>query len=250
MNSDLDFEEVFELERELRTVERELNDQRTELRTELTAAFRRANADTLHDAAEREYPLSRPEKRAVRRETTGPVRLFSEWETAYRELAADQRTARERLAAFHRDVFTELAAEEAYTVTVEPGGTSLDGPYLDVRARDGDAVVALAVDNPETEGYAYRTTEEYTEQDVENALRLHESLPEVDVERFGFLIHDTALVGDAVGADADDPDRIRAHARAEILEGLDAVDYDYLQTDESPLLAFLEAVADHGLDGG
>ena len=249
MNSDLDFEEVFELERELRTVERELNDQRTELRTELTAAFRRANADTLHDAAEREYPLSRPEKRAVRRETTGPVRLFSEWEAAYRELAADQRTARERLAAFHRDVFTELAAEEAYTVTVEPGGTSLDGPYLDVRARDGDAVVALAVDNPETEGYAYRTTAEYTEQDVENALRLSESLPDIDVERFGFLTHDTALV-DGVGVDTTDPERLRAYVRAEILEGLDALDYEYVETEGSPILAFLETVDERGLGGG
>ena len=250
MNSESDFEAVFELERELRSIERELDRQRTELRTELTAAFRRLNADALHDAAEREYPLSKPEKRAVRRETVGPVRLLPEWEETYRDLAADQRTARERLAAFHRDVFVDLADTEPYAVTVETDDAALDRPYLKVRARGVDGVVVLELDNPVTEGYAYRTTEEYTEQDVENALRLHESLPEVDVERFGFLIHDTALVGDAVGADADDPDRIRAHARAEILEGLDAVDYDYLQTDESPLLAFLEAVADHGLDGG
>ncbi|AQL42618.1 hypothetical protein BV210_07800 [Halorientalis sp. IM1011] len=248
MNSDLDFEEVFELERELRTVERELNDQRTELRTELTAAFRRANADTLHDAAEREYPLSRPEKRAVRRETTGPVRLFPEWEDAYRELAADQRTARERLAAFHRDAITDLAESEPYTVTVESGGTSLDQPYLDVRARDGDAVVALAVDNPETEGYAYRSTGEYTEQDVENALRLAESLPDIDVERFGFLTHDTALV-DGVGVDTTDPERIRAHVRAEILDGLESLDYEYVETRESPILTFLEAIDERGLNG-
>ncbi|MFB6083565.1 MAG: hypothetical protein ABEJ94_04915 [Halorientalis sp.] len=246
MDADLDFEELFELERELRAVERELRDRRTELRTELTAAFRRANADTLHDAAEREYPLSKPEKRAVRRETTGPVRLFPEWEDTYRAVAEDQRTARERLAAFHRDAVEELADGAPYAVTVERGGTSLDEPYLDVRARDGDGVVALSVDNPVTEGYAYRTTDEYTEQDVENALRLSESLPEIDVERFGFLTHDTALV-DGVGIDTTDPERIRAHVRVEILEGLDAVDYEYVETEGSPILAFLETVDDRGL---
>lgn len=245
MDTDLDFEEVFELERELRAVERELNDQRSELRTELTAAFRRANADTLHDAAEREYPLSRPEKRAVRRETTGPVRLFPEWEDAYRELASDQRTARERLSAFHHDAVTELAGGEPYTVTVETSGSGLDQSYLDVRARDGDSVVVLAVDNPVTEGYAYRTTAEYTERDVENALRLHESLPDIDIERFGFLTHDTALVDD-IGADTADPERIRAHVRVEILDGLDAVDYEYVRTDESPLLLFLETITNRG----
>jgi len=249
MDSDLDFEELFELERELRAVERELHDRRTELLTELTAAFRRANDDTLHDADEREYPLSRPEKRAVRRETTGPVRLFPEWEDTYREVADDQRTARDRLAAFHRDAVTELAAGEPYTVTVEPGGTSLDQPYLDVRARDGDGVVVLTIDNPVTEGYAYRTTAEYTEQDVENALRLSESLPDIDVERFGFLTHDTALV-DGVGVDTTDPERLRAHVRAEILDELDAVDYEYVETEGSPILAFLEAVDERGLGGG
>jgi hypothetical protein len=248
MDSELDFEEVFELERELRAVEQSLNDQRTELRTELTAAFRRANADTLHDAQDREYPLSRPEKRAVRRETAGPVRLLPEWEDAYRELADDQRTARERLTAFHRDVFTTLAEDVPYTLTAEPGGTSLDQPYLDVRARDGDSVVVLAVDNPVTEGYAYRTTGEYTEQDVENALRLSESLPDIDIERFGFLTHDTALIGD-IDADTTDPERIRAHVRVEILEGLDAVDYEYVETDESPILAFLETVDERGSGG-
>ncbi|RXK50038.1 hypothetical protein [Halorientalis pallida] len=247
MDSELDFEEAFELERELRAVERALHDQRTELQTELTAAFRRANADTLHDADQRDYPLSRPEKRAVRRETAGPVRFLPEWEDAYRELADDQRTARERLTAFHRDVFTALAADAPYTVTAEPGGTSLDRPYLDVRARDGDGVVVLAVDNPVTEGYAYRTTDEYTEQDVENALRLHESLPDIDIERFGFVTHDTALVGD-IDADTTEPERIRAHVRVEILEGLDAVDYEYVETDGSPILAFLETVDERGLD--
>ncbi len=246
MDTDLDFEEVFELERELRAVERELNDQRIELRTELTAAFRRANADTLHDAEERAYPLSRPEKRAVRRETAGPVRLLPEWEEAYRELASDQRTARERLTGFHRDIFTELAESEPYNVTVETGGTNLDQPYLDVRARDGDGVVVLAVDNPVTEGYTYRTTAAYTEQDVENALRLHESLPDIDIERFGFLTHDTALVGD-IGADTTDPERIRAHVSVEILDGLDAVDYEYVNTERSPLLAFLETADERGL---
>lgn len=247
MDADLDFEELFELERELRALERALDRQRRELRTELTAAFRRCNADTLHDAADRDYPLSRPEKRAVRRETTGPVRLLPEWEAAYRELASDQRTARERLAAFHRDAFTELADAEPYALTVEDRDTGLDRPYLDVRARDGTSVVVLELDNPVTEGYAYRTTSEFTEQDVENALRLHESLPDVDVERFGFLIHDTALIDDDVRTDTADPDRLRAHLRVEILEGLDAVDYTYHRTEGSPLLSFLESVAIRGL---
>jgi hypothetical protein len=249
MSSDRDVEELFELERELRSVERELDRQRLELREELTAAFRRSNADTLHDADERSYPLSRPEKRAVRRETTGPVRLLPEWEEAYRELAADQRTARERLASFHRDAFTAVAASEPYTLTVDGSTTSLDQPYLDVRARGADGVVVLEVDNPVTEGYAYRTTAGYSEQDVENALRLHESLPDVDIERFGFLTHDTALVDDAVGGDADDPERIRAHLRVEILDGLDAVDYEYLHTEGSPILTLLETVEERGLGG-
>ena len=250
MSSDPDFETVFETEAELRALEADLDRQRRDLRTELTAAFRRLHGETLHDAADREYPFTQPEKRAVRRETVGPVELLPEWEAAYRDLAADQRTARERLAAFHRDVFTDLAADQPYSLTVETNAARLDRPYLDLWVRGEAAVVGLEVDNPLTEGYAYRTDRDYSEQDVQNGLQLLSGLADIDIDRFGFLVHDTALVDeDDVRVDTDDPEQLRAHVQVEILDGLAAVDYEFIETEDSPVLAFLEAVEAYGLGG-
>lgn len=245
MDSDSDFETVFETERELRSIERTLDRQRRTLYEELTAAFRRLNEDNLHDAADREYPLTEPEKRAVRRETTGPVRMLPSWEERYRELAADQREAREQLASFHEDVFSAIAETDTYNLTIEASGTKLDRPYLDLWVRDGDSILVLSVDNPDTEGYAYRTTEEYTEHDIENALQLLEGLDDIDMERFGFLVHDTSLVDDDVRDDVEDTDQLRARARLQLLEGLEAVDYEYIQTEDSPVLTFIETIDEY-----
>lgn len=250
MDADLDFATVFATESELRELTARLAERRTELRAALTDAFRRRNADTLRNAGERPYPLTTPEKQAVRRETAGPVTLFPEWEERYEAVADDERAARERLAAFHRDVFAALAAAAPYDLQTEADATVLDRPYLTVRARGERGVVVLELDAGRVEGYTYRTTAAYTERDVENALRLCESLAEVDLGRFDFLTHDTALVDATVGAGATDPDRLRDRLRVEILEGLAAVDYEYVETDDSPVLAFLEACEAAGLAAG
>jgi len=247
MDADLDFEEGFEIERELRAVEADLAERREAAREELTAAFRAANAETLHDAGERTYPLSTPEKEAVRRDSVGPATLFPEREADYRDRAADQRRARRELAAFHRDAFAALADGESYEQDLTERADTLDGPYLTARLRDGDDVVVLRVDNPTTEGYAYHAAEASPPADVENALRLFETVDEIDVDRIGFLTHDNALLDhDAIDGDGDE-DRIRAALRVEILDALDAIDYEYVEREDSPLLTYVETVTEHGL---
>jgi hypothetical protein len=247
MDADLAFEEAFEIERELRAVERDLAEQRRAAREELTEAFRTANAETLHDAAERTYPLSTPEKEAVRRDSVGPATLFPEREADYRDLAADQRRARRELAAFHRDAFAALGAAESYEQRLTETPDDLDDPYLAARLRDGDDEGVLRVDNPTTEGYAYHAADEYPPADVENALRLFETIDEIAVDRIGFLTHDNALLDHgAIDGDADE-DRIRAALRVEILDALESLDYEYVEREDSPLLTYVETVDEHGL---
>jgi len=251
VESDTTHESLVDLERELRAIERELARQRRELHAELTEAFRRLNEDALHDASERTYPLSEPEKQAVRRETVGPVKLLPDWEETYRELAADQRTARDRLAAFHEDVFGALADEEPYTVETETNARVLDGPYLELRVRADDRVAVFEIDNPETEGYTYRTNGEYTEQDVENALSLCRRIDEVDLERVGFLTYNTDIVDHAsISAEIDDPDEFRRRVQVEILETLTDLAYDYVDSEGSPILTVLEALETAGFRDG
>lgn len=240
-------ETAFELEAELRSIERELDRQRTELREELTAAFRRLNGDALHDAADREYPFTTPEKRAVRRETVGPVQLLPEWEERYRDLADDQRTARERLAEFHRDAFTALAEDEPYTVSLSTPKTNLRQPYLEVRAHHDGRTVVLSVDNPLTEGYAYRQTPEYTERDVENALGLCADIEDVDVDRLGLRTYNTDLVDfTRIRNESDDPEQLRRRVQLEILETLESIDYEAVSSEESPLVTFIETIDAYG----
>jgi hypothetical protein len=248
MDADLAFDDVFELEGDLREIEVSLAEQRRTERAALTEAFRAANAETLHDAAERTYPLTAPEKEAVRRSSVGPATLFPDREADYRDLEADQRRARERLAAFHRDVFTELAADRAYEQSLTSTPDRLDEPYLTARLRRGDDVLVLRVDNPTTEGYAYRAAEDYPPEDVENALRLFETVDEIDVDRIGFLTYDNALLdhGALDGIERDE-ERIRAALRVEILDALDGLDYAYIEREDSPVLTYVEAVAEHGL---
>jgi hypothetical protein len=248
MDADLAFEEVFEIERELRDVEGRLDTQRRQERDELTAAFREANAETLHDAAERTYPLTAPEKEAVRRSSVGPATLFPDREAEYRDLEADQRDARERLAAFHRDVFAELAADRAYEQTLTATPDRLDEPYLTVRVRNDDDVLVLRVDNPTTEGYVYHAADAYPPADVENAIRLFETVDEIDVDRIGFLTYDNALLDhDSLDGIEPDEERIRAALRVEILDALDRLDYEYVEREDSPVLTYVETIAEGGL---
>lgn len=247
MESDLAFEEAFDIERELRAVERDLAAQRRESLAALTEAFRAANAETLHDAAERTYPLSAPEKEAVRRSSVGPATLFPDREADYRDLAADQRRARRELAAFHRDAFTTLAEDQSYEQTLTESADALDDHYLTARLRHGNDVVVLRIDNPVTVGYAYHAAEAYPPADVENALRLFETVDDIDTDRIGFLTYDNALLDhDSLDGTADD-ERIRAALRVEILDALDAIDYAYVEREDSPILTCVETVAEHGL---
>lgn len=248
MDANLAFDEVFELERDLRAVERDLAEQRRAERAALTEAFRTANAETLHDAAERTYPFTTPEKEAVRRSSVGPATLFPEREADFRDLEADQRRARDQLASFHRDVFAELAADRPYEQDLTLTPDRLDDPYLTARLRRGDDVLVLHVDNPTTEGYTYRAADDYPPEDVESALRLFETIDEIDVDRIGFLTYDNALL-DHSSLDGIDPDedRIRAALRVEILDALAGLDYAYIEREESPVLAYVEAVEEHGL---
>lgn len=241
--SEFTMETAFETEAELRSIERELDRQRRALREELTAAFRRLNDDALHDVAEREYPFTTPEKRAVRRETVGPVQLLPEWEESYRDLADDQRTARQRLGEFHRDTFTMLADGEPYSLSVSDPKTNLTRPYLELRVRHEDRTVVLSVDNPVTEGYVYRHSTEYTERDVENALALCADIEDVDVDRLGLRTYNTELVDfTQIRNESDDPEQLRQRVQLEILETLESLDYEPVHTEESPLLAFIETV--------
>jgi hypothetical protein len=248
MDADLAFEEVFEIERELRDIEATLDAQRRREREALTEAFREANAETLYDAAERTYPLTTPEKEAVRRSSVGPATLFPEREADYRDLEADQRRARERLADFHRDVFAELGTDRSYEQTLTATPDRLDEPYLTVRVRNGDDVLVLRVDNPTSEGYVYHGADAYPPADVANALRLFETVDEIDVNRIGFLTYDNALL-DHGSLDGIEPDeeRIRAALRVEILDALDRLDYEYVEREDSPVLTYVETVAEHGL---
>ena len=248
MDADLAFEEVFDIERELREIERDLAEQRRTERDALTDAFREANAETLHDAAERTYPLTAPEKEAVRRSSVGPATLFPDREAEYRELRSDQRRARRELASFHRDVFTTLAADQPYEQDVTEAPDRLGEPYATLRLRRGDDVLVLGIDNPTTEGYVYHAAESYPPADVESALRLFETIDEIDVDRIGFLTYDNALLdhGALDGIERDE-ERIRAALRVEILDALDALDYAYLEREDSPVLAYVEAVEEYGL---
>lgn len=243
MASEFTMETAFELEAELRSIERELDRQRTELREELTAAFRRLNGEALHNASERAYPFTTAEKRAVRRETVGPVKLLPEWEERYRDLRDDQQTARQRLGEFHRDAFAALAEDEPYTVTVSEPRTNLTQPYLEVRARHEDRRVVLSVDNPVTRGYAYCESPAYTDRDVENALGLCADIEDVDIDRLGLRTYNTDLVDfTQIRNESDDPEQLRRQVQVEILETLEDLEFESVDTEQSPLLTFVETV--------